>query len=164
MRSPLLATAVLIIQLVLSGQASACRGPAPSVSEIVESSSHIFIANVGKRVSDSDYGGVFELLVIEVLRGPAPGIPTVHANQLISPLESCQAVMSGRPFEPVETGSEWLVSGSLDAGGKFVPTNGGSFRLSSKERRLKDEDRKRLLLDFGQTIHRTKKKPTRTVQ
>jgi hypothetical protein len=149
------------MQLAVFGEASACRGPAPSISQIVESSPHIFIAKVGKRVSDSDYGGVFELLVVEVLKGPVPGIPSVHANELISPLVSCGAMMSGTPFEPVDTGSEWVVSGNLDASRNFVPTSGGSFRLASSQQRLKDEDRKRLLLEFRRVIQLKSKQPTR---
>jgi hypothetical protein len=162
MRTALLATAALIMQLLVAADASACRGPQPSISQIVESAPQIFIAKVGRRISESEYGGVIELLVAEVLKGSEAGMPFVHANELLSPNQKCGAMMARIPLPPIETGSEWLVSGSFDVDGKFEPIPGGSFRLGPGQQGMNDEERKRFLLEIRQTIQRMSKKSART--
>ena len=163
MRSLLLGTAVLILQLVILGEAAACRGPFLSTREIVKVSPYIFTAKVVKRVSASEHEDVVELRVTDVLKGSVPGSLTLNGNALIHPNDNCSAIEAGRPFPRVSTGEEWLVSGNFDANRSFVPTTAGSFRLAYPDGRA-TEGRNHVLSEFRQTVFRMLKKSNNTGQ
>ena len=163
MHTLLRAIAVLILQLAILGEASACRGPFLSTSAIVKLSQHIFTAKVVKRVSASEREDVVELRVTEVLKGSGPESLTLNGRSLIHPNDNCLAIEGGQPFPRVGTGEEWLVSGNFDANRNFVPTSAGSFRLAYPDGRA-TEGRNHFLSEFRQTVFRMLKKSNNTGQ
>lgn len=158
MRVLIIALALLLLQSVALDKAFACRGPFLSTHDIVKVSSNIFSAKVAKRISASENEDIFELEVIEVLKGTSLHRLIVNGNALIHPNDNCLAIESGQPFPHVQTGEEWLVSGNFDTNQNFVPTNRGSFRLAFPDDRA-IEGRNSLLNEFRKAISHMDKKP-----
>jgi len=153
MRTLAIAIAVLLLQSVAVGEASACRGPFRSTSEIVKASSSIFTATVVPRFQTGESDYVVELRVTEVLKGSVPESLTVNGNALIHPNDNCLAIESGEPFSRVGIGEEWLVSGNFDPNRNFVPTTAGNFRLAYPDGRATD-GQNRLRGEFRQAVSR----------
>lgn len=69
MRVLILTASLLLLQLGISVEALACRGPFHSVQEIAESSAQIFTAVVTKRDAGNQGTEPVELRITSVLKG-----------------------------------------------------------------------------------------------